>query len=226
MKLNLLSKLPQLKSLSHNLCHFSGHGQTSFLLLHSQKSKATSIRKCLQVFLRSYADLTQMWAFFLDLFVYLLRCLIISLYWDVSCVWAQYIYLESEESTMPIEPCHVFARWGVTLVSCGYLPVNPNPTPRPAYHGHLTRGLLRSVGILTQRRHARSGIWRSCQNACQRRKQKDFVILSAFSMCNAFTGHCTYIHCFVGAFERFWKSPLNEGFLEWTVFWNEQTTIR
>ena len=105
-------------------------------------------------------------------------------------------------------------------------PSQSQPPPRPAYHGHLTRGLLRSVGILTQRRHARSGIWRSCQNACQRRKQKDFVILSAFSMCNAFTGHCTYIHCFVGAFERFWKSPLNEGFLEWTVFWNEQTTIR
>ena len=80
---------------------------------------------------RSYADLTQMLAFFLDLFVYLFRCSMISLYWDVSCVWAQYIYLESGKSTMPIEPCHVFARWGVTLISCGYLPVKPKTAPSP-----------------------------------------------------------------------------------------------
>ena len=32
--------------------------------------------------------------------------------------------------------------------------------------------------------------------------EKDFIILSAFSLCNAFTGHCSYIHCFVGAFEK------------------------
>ena len=51
MKLNLLNKTPQLKSLSHNLCHFSGHEQTrSFFLLYSQKWKATSISKCLPVF--------------------------------------------------------------------------------------------------------------------------------------------------------------------------------
>ena len=51
VKLYLLNKSPQLKSLSHNLCHFSGHEQTrSFLLLYSQKWKATSIRKCLPVF--------------------------------------------------------------------------------------------------------------------------------------------------------------------------------
>ena len=38
VKLYLLNKSPQLKSLSHNLCHFSGHEQTrSFLLLYSQK---------------------------------------------------------------------------------------------------------------------------------------------------------------------------------------------
>ena len=80
---------------------------------------------------RSYADLTQMLAFFLDLFVYLFRCSMILLFWDVSCVWAQYIYLESGKSTMPIEPCHVFARWGVTLISCGYLPVKPKTAPSP-----------------------------------------------------------------------------------------------
>ena len=51
VKLYLLNKSPQLKSLSHNLCHFSGHEQTrSFLLLYSQKWKATSISKCLPVF--------------------------------------------------------------------------------------------------------------------------------------------------------------------------------
>ena len=90
---------------------------------------------------RSYADLTQMLAFFLDLFVYLFRCSMISLYWDVSCVWAQYIYLESGKSTMPIEPCHVFARWGVTLISCGYLPVKPHNSfciqHVPRVHGSL-----------------------------------------------------------------------------------------
>ena len=42
---------PKLKSLSHNLCHFSGHEETrSFLFLYSQKWKATSIKKCLPVF--------------------------------------------------------------------------------------------------------------------------------------------------------------------------------
>ena len=42
---------PKLKSLSHNLCHFSGHEVTrSFLFLYSQKWKATSIKKCLPVF--------------------------------------------------------------------------------------------------------------------------------------------------------------------------------
>ena len=41
----------------------------------------------------------------------------------------------------------------------------------------------------------------------EEKDEKDFIILSACSMCNAFTGHCSYIHCFVGAFESFWKSP-------------------
>ena len=145
-----------------------------------KNEKATSIRKCLPVSFSQLCWPNAIVGFFLDLFVYLLRCLMISLYWDVSCVWAQYIYLESGKSTMPIEPCHVFARWGVTLISCGYLPVKP---------------------------------------------EKDFIILSAFSMCNAFTSHCSYIHCFVGVFGSFWKSRLNEGFLEWTVFWNEQTFV-
>ena len=142
MKLYLLNKSPQLKSLSHNLCHFSGHEQTrSFLLLYPQKWKAMSIRKCLPVFFSQLCRPNAIVGFFLDLFVYLLRCLMISLYWDVSCVWAQYIYLESGKSTMGIEPCHVFARWGVTLISCGYLPVKPHNSfciqHVPRVHGSL-----------------------------------------------------------------------------------------
>ena len=123
---------------------------------------------------RSYADLTQMLAFFLDLFVYLFRCSMISLYWDVSCVWAQYIYLEYGKSTMPIEPCHAFARWGVTIISCGYLPIKPKTAPFPPG--------------------------------------------KAFSLCNSFTGHCSYIHCFVGAFEKPVKWGLSgiNSFLKWT----------
>ena len=143
-----------------------------------KNEKATSIRKCLPVSFSQLCWPNAIVGFFLDLFVYLLRCLMISLYWDVSCVWAQYIYLESGKSTMPIEPCHVFARWGVTLISCSYLPVKPKtalspPSPPPG----------------------------------EEKDEKDFIILSACSMCNAFTGHCSYIHCFVGAFESFWKSP-------------------
>ena len=137
---------------------------------------------------RSYADLTQMLAFFLDLFVYLFRCSMISLYWDVSCVWAQYIYLEYGKSTMPIEPCHAFARWGVTLISCGYLPIKPKTAPFPPRGGRGQGG------------------------------EKDFIILSAFSLCNSFTGHCSYIHCFVGEFEKPVKWGLSgmNSFLKWT----------
>ena len=47
------------------------------------------------------------------------------------------------------------------------------------YPGHLTKVLLRTVGNY-EFRSAQSGIWASCQNAGQRCKQKDFVILSAF----------------------------------------------
>ena len=41
-----------------------------------------------------------------------------------------------------------------------------------------------------------------------------FKILSTLSMCTVFTGHCSYIRCFVGAFDSLWKSPR---FLEWTI---------
>ena len=54
------------------------------------------------------------------------------------------------------------------------------------------------------------------------RKQRDFVILSTLSMCTTFTGQCSFIHCFAGAFERLSKNLLKVGFLEW----NEQTYLR
>ena len=72
--------------------------------------------------------------------------------------------------------------------------------------------------IWPKMRPTRSGIWLSCQNAGQRRKQKDLVIL-LFRMCTAFTSRCSYIHCFVGAFESLWKSPSNVGSLEWPIVW-------
>jgi len=119
----------------------------SFLLLYSQKWKATSIRKCLPVFFSQLCRPNAIVGFFLDLFVYLLRCLMISLYWDVSCVWAQYIYLESGKSTMAIEPCHVFARWGVTLSSLIYLPVKPKTAPSPPGGGKGRKGFHNSFRI-------------------------------------------------------------------------------
>ena len=73
-------------------------------------------------------------------------------------------------------------------------------------------------GIWPKMRPVRSGIWLSCQNAGQRRKQKDLVIL-LFRMCTAFTSRCSYIHRFVGAFESLWKSPSNVGSLEWPIVW-------
>ena len=95
----------------------------------------------------------------------------------------------------------------------------PKPTtPQPReYPGHLTGVLLPTAGNLTQRKPAQSGIWPSCQNAGQRRaKQKDFVILSAF------TGHYSYnsLFCwslFCWSIWRPLKRPLNVGFLAWTL---------
>ena len=146
---------------------------------------------------RSYVDLTQLLAFFLDLFVYLLRCLMISLYWDVSCVWAQYIYLESGKSTMPIEPCHVFARWGVTLISCSYLPVKPKTAlfpPLPPSRGG----------------KGRKGFHNSFRMQHVQRVHGSLFIYSLF---------CWSIW-------ELLKKPLNGSFPEWRVFWNEQTFVR
>ena len=80
-------------------------------------------------------------------------------------------------------------RSNVNLISCGYLPVKPKTAPLPPP----------PPGVGGQ-----GG-------------EKDFIILSAFSLCNAFTGHCSYIHCFVGAFEKpvKWGLGMNS-FLKWT----------
>ena len=94
------------------------------------------------------------------------------------------------------------------------MPVNPNTAHAPPFNPPVIWLVFCSVQWRNwpKMRPARSGIWLSCQNAGQRRKQKDLVIL-LFRMCTAFTSRCSYIHCFVGAFESLWKSPLNVGSL-------------
>ena len=194
VKLYLLNKSPQLKSLSHNLCHFSGHEQTrSFLLLYSQKWKATSIRKCLPVFFsqlcRPNANVG-LFSRFIRLSVPMFNDIIVL--GCIMCLSTIYLFgirkVNDANRTMP-RICKVRSNVNFMWLSTSQTPNRPFP---PGGEGG----------------------------------EKDFIILSAFSMRNAFTDHCSYIHCFVGVFENFWKSRLNEGFLEWTVFWNEQTFVR
>ena len=193
VKLYLLNKSPKLKSLSHNLCHFSGHEQTrSFLLLYSQKWKATSIRKCLPVFFSQLCRPNAIVGFF-SRFIRLSAPMFndIIVLGCIMCLSTIYLFgirkVNDANRTMP-RICKVRSN-----VNFMWLSTSQTPN-RPGGEGG----------------------------------EKDFIILSAFSMCNAFTDHCSYIHCFVGVFESFWKSRLNEGFLEWTVlvFWNEQTFVR
>ena len=195
MKLYLLNKSPQLKSLSHNLCHFSGHEQTrSFLVLYSQKWKATSIRKCLPVFFSQLCRPNAIVGFF-SRFIRLSAPMFndIIVLGCIMCLSTIYLFgirkVNDANRTMP-RICKVRSNVNFMWLSTSQTPNRPLPPPG-----------------------GKGG-------------EKDFIILSAFSMCNAFTDHCSYIHCFVGVFESFWKSRLNEGFLEWTVFWNEQTFVR
>ena len=186
VKLYLLNKSPQLKSLSHNLCHFSGHEQTrSFLLLYSQKWKATSIRKCLPVFFSQLCRPNAIVGFF-SRFIRLSAPMFndIIVLGCIMCLSTIYLF-------------------GIRKVNDGN----------------------RTMPRICKVRSNVNFMWLSTSQT-PNRPLKDFIILSAFSMCNAFTDHCSYIHCFVGVFESFWKSRLNEGFLEWTVFWNEQTFVR
>ena len=55
-------------------------------------------------------------------------------------------------------------------------------------------------------RPAQFVIWLSCQY----RKQRDFVILSTFSMCTTFMGQCSFT-IFFGAFARLWKKHVRCG---------------
>ena len=134
MKLNLLNKTPQLKSLSHNLCHFSGHEQTrSFLLLYSQKLKATSISKCLPVFFsqlcRPNANVG-LFSRFIRLSVPMFNDIIVL--GCIMCLSTIYLFgirkVNDANRTMP-RICKV--RSNVNLISCGYLPVKPKTVPFP-----------------------------------------------------------------------------------------------
>ena len=132
MKLNLLNKTPQLKSLSHNLCHFSGHEQTrSFLLLYSQKWKATSISKCLPVFFsqlcRPNANVG-LFSRFIRLSVPMFNDIIVL--GCIMCLSTIYLFgirkVNDADRTMP-RICKVRSN----DISCGYLPIKPKTAPFP-----------------------------------------------------------------------------------------------
>lgn len=95
-----------------------------------------------------------------------------------------------------------------------YQSIPKPPIPPGQYPKHLTGVLLQTVGNLTQNEVRPVGHLILCQNVLALQAKGFFKILSTLSMCTVFTGHCSYIHCFVGAFDSLWKSP---GFLEWTI---------
>ena len=66
-------------------------------------------------------------------------------------------------------------------------------------------------------RPAQFVIWLSCQY----RKQRDFVILSTFSMCTTFMGQSSFT-IFLVHLQGFEKNMSDVGFMEW----NEQTYVR
>ena len=97
-----------------------------------------------------------------------------------------------------------------------YVPVNSKTTYPPLGY---------TLGIWQEFCSIQWGIWSKI-----RPPRKDFVILSTFSMCTAFTGHCSSISlsCLRRSFESLWKSLLNVDFLEWIISFkfNEQTFPR
>ena len=113
--------------------------------------------------------------------------------------------------------------WNVVMYqSIPKLPTHPIPPPhQPPPLGHNPGICLdfysTTWAVYPTMRPVQSGIWLLCQNTGQHHKQKDFVILSAFSMCTGLRGHCSSSHCFVGALESFSKSPLNVDFLKLTI---------
>ena len=120
-----------------------------------------------------------------------------------------YIRLCFKEETRCFHPLSRCKEVGST-----YILVNSKTAHLPPPPHHLPRIWLEfstvQWRIWPKIRPAQSGIWLSCQY----RKQRDFVILSTFSMCTTFMGH--------GAFARLWKIMSDVGFMEW----NEQTYVR
>ena len=104
----------------------------------------------------------------------------------------------------------VFACWKVLRTSL----FQSRPSPFGQYPNHLTGVLLHTVRNLTQNDARPVGHLILCQNVSALQAKGFFKILSTLSMCTVFTGHCSYIRCFVGAFDSLWKSPR---FLEWTI---------
>ena len=83
-----------------------------------------------------------------------------------------------------------------------YVPVNSKSAhPHWAYTRNLTGVLLRTVGNLIQNEALLVGHLTFVSKRWSALQAKGFRNFSAFSMCIVSMGHCSYIHCFVGAFE-------------------------
>ena len=91
------------------------------------------------------------------------------------------------------------------------------PCPSPPWY--FTGVLLRTVGNLSQNEARQVGqltvVSKRWSSSEAKGSRNSFIP----HVHNAFTGRCSYIHCFVGPFENLWSSLLNVGFLEWTILW-------
>ena len=94
-----------------------------------------------------------------------------------------------------------------------YVPVNSNTAHCPPHPGHLTGVLLRTVENLTQNEAHQVGhltVVSKRWSASQAKGSRNSFILHVHCI---YESLLLYIHCFVGAFENLWKSPLNVGSL-------------
>ena len=192
----LLNKWPQLKSLSHNLCHFSGHEQTrSFLLLYSQKWKATSIRKCLPVFFSQLCRPNAIVGFF-SRFIRLSAPMFndIIVLGCIMCLSTIYLFgirkVNDADRTMP-RICKVRSNVNFMWLSTSQTQNRPSPPP--------PRG-----------KKERKGFHNSF---CMQHVQRVHGSLLLYSL-------------FCRSIWELLKKPLNRSFLKWRVFWNEQTFVR
>ena len=94
-------------------------------------------------------------------------------------------------------------------------PISPPPPPPPPPSIWLEFCTVQ-WRIWPKIRPAQFVIWLSCQY----RKQRDFVILSTFSMCTTFMGQCSFT-IFLVHLQGFEKNMSDVGFMEW----NEQTYV-